>query len=118
MMLERRWGALVGRVIHAVIALCVSAGMLVLLASGYGPVPALGRALDPGHGAWTSATGGLPAHSRTLSLPGLSHPVSVAFTSHGVPSIRAAGESDAFLALGYLHASFRRRPGSRAPRGW
>ena len=107
MMPERRLGGLVGRVIHAVIAVCVSAAVLVLLAFGYGPVPALGRALDPGHGAWTSATGGLPAHSRTLSLPGLSHPVSVAFTSHGVPSIRAAGESDAFLALGYLHASFR-----------
>ncbi len=26
-----------------------------LLAFGYGPVPALGRALDPGHGAWASA---------------------------------------------------------------
>jgi penicillin amidase len=28
-------------------------------------------------------------------------------TSHGVASIRAADESDAFLALGYLHARFR-----------
>jgi penicillin amidase len=50
---ERRWGVLAARAGHAVIALCVSAAVLVLLASGYGPVPALGRALDPGHGAWT-----------------------------------------------------------------
>src|SRR6516165_1114623 len=98
---------LVTRIIHAVIALCASAAVLVLLAAGYGPVPPLGRALDPGHGAWTSASGGLLPHSQALTLPGLSQPVSVAFTSHGVPSIRAAGESDAFLALGYLHASFR-----------
>jgi penicillin amidase len=70
-------------------------------------VPALGRALDPGHGAWASAAGGLPVRSRTLTLPGLAHPVRVTFTAHGVPSIRAAGQGDAFLALGYLHASFR-----------
>ncbi len=100
-------GVLAGRVIHAVIALGVSAAVLGLLAFGYGPVPALGRALDPGHGAWSSASGGLLPHSQTLTLPGLAHPVSVAFTSHGVPSIRADGQSDAFLALGYLHARFR-----------
>ncbi len=107
MMPERRWGVLAGRVIHAVIALCAAAALLVLLAFGYGPVPALGRALDPGHGAWTSAAGGLPVRSQTLTVPGLAHPVAVAFTSHGVPSIRAADASDAFLALGYLQARFR-----------
>jgi penicillin amidase len=107
MMPDRGLGALAGRVLHAAIAVCASAAVLVLLAVGYGPVPALGRALDPGHGAWTSAGGGLPVRSQTLTLPGLAHPVSVAFTSHGVPSIRAAGVADAFLALGYLHARFR-----------
>src|SRR5439155_9523241 len=100
-------GRLAGRAIHGLIALCASAAVLALLAFGYGPVPALGRALDPGHGAWASAAGGLPVRSRTLTLPGLAHPVSVTFTSHGVPSIRAASQDDAFLALGYLHASFR-----------
>jgi penicillin G amidase len=100
-------GALAGRVIHAVIAIGASAAVLVLLALGYGPVPALGRALDPGHGAWASASGGLLPHSQALAVPGLTHPVSVAFTGDGVPSIRAADVSDAFLALGYLHARFR-----------
>ena len=100
-------GRLAGRTIHGLIALCASGAVLALLAFGYGPVPALGRALDPGHGAWASAAGGLPVRSRTLTLPGLAQPVSVTFTSHGVPSIRAAGQHDAFLALGYLHASFR-----------
>jgi penicillin amidase len=103
----RRRGRLAGRAIHAVIALCASAALLALLAFGYGPVPALGRALDPGHGAWASAAGGLPVRSRTLALRGLANPVTVTFTSHGVPSVRAAGQDDAFLALGYLHASFR-----------
>jgi penicillin G amidase len=96
-----------GRIFNVLAALLVSAAVLALLAFGYGPVPALGRALDPGHGAWTSAAGAQPVHSATLSLPGLAPPVTVAFTSHGVASIRAAGDDDAFLALGYLHARFR-----------
>src|SRR6516225_12045711 len=100
-------GRLAGRAIHGLIALCASVAVLALLAYGYGPVPALGRALDPGHGAWTSAAGGQPIHSQTLSLPGLAHPVTVAFTSHGVASIRAADDNDVVLALGYLHARFR-----------
>ncbi|HXZ77049.1 MAG TPA: penicillin acylase family protein, partial [Streptosporangiaceae bacterium] len=96
-----------GRVINVLAAVLVSAGVLALFAFGYGPVPALGRALVPGHGAWASAPGGQPIHSQTLSLPGLAHPVSVAFTSHGVASVRAADAADAYLALGYLHARFR-----------
>ncbi len=107
MMSERGRGALVGRSLRVLAALCVSAAVLALFAFGYGPVPALGRALAPGHGAWASAAGGQPVRSQTLALPGLSHPVSVAFTSHGVASIRAASDGDAFLALGYLHARFR-----------
>ncbi len=96
-----------GRVINVLAALVVSAAVLALFAFGYGPVPALGKALVPGNGAWASASTAQPIHSQTLSLPGLAHPVSVAFTSHGVTSIRAADASDAFLALGYLHARFR-----------
>jgi len=53
-------GRLAGRALHGLIALAVSAALLGLLAIGYGPIPALGRALDPGHGAWASAAG-LPA---------------------------------------------------------
>jgi len=100
-------GRLAGRAVHGLIALCASGAVLALLAFGFGPVPALGRALDPGHGAWASAAGGLPVRSRTLTLPGLAHPASVTFTGHGVPSIRAASQDDAFLAMGYVHASFR-----------
>jgi penicillin G amidase len=96
-----------GRVINVLAALVVSAAVLALFAFGYGPLPALGTALVPGHGAWASASTAQPIHSQTLSLPGLAHPVSVAFTSHGVTSIHAADDNDAFLALGYLHARFR-----------
>jgi penicillin G amidase len=78
-----------------------------VLAFGYATVPALGPALDPGHGVWTSAAGAKLPRSQTLTLRGLAHPVQVAYTSHGVPSVRAADQSDLFLALGYLHATYR-----------
>jgi hypothetical protein len=45
-----RRGLLIG---NGVLALAVSAGLLVLLGAGVGGVPALGTLLVPGHGAWT-----------------------------------------------------------------
>jgi len=96
----RRWA-------HVLAAGATAAVVLSVLAFGYGPLPALGRALDPGQGVWTSAAGGLLPRSGFLSVPGLAHPVQVYFTSHGVPSIRAADDSDLYLAQGYVEASFR-----------
>ena len=45
--------------------------------------------------------------AETLRLPGLQHPVSVTYTAQGIASVRASTDHDAFLALGYVHASFR-----------
>jgi penicillin amidase len=104
---EQRRSRLVRRVIHAAVALCAAAAVLGLLASGFGPIPALGPALVPGHGAWTSAAGGKLPTSQTLTVSGLAQPVTVSFTSQGVASVRAATDNDAFLALGYVHAEFR-----------
>jgi penicillin G amidase len=95
------------RAAHAVIALAVSAGLLVLLGAGFGVIPALGPALVPGHGAWTSAAGGMLPESQTLTVSGLASPVRVWFTAQGVPSIRAASDGDLFLAQGYVQAEFR-----------
>ena len=85
----------------------VSAVLLWVLAAGLGPIPPFGAALDAGSGAWTSAAGGRPVTSQTLRLPGLQDPVPVSYTAQGIASIRAATDHDVFLALGYVHASFR-----------
>jgi penicillin amidase len=103
----RRRGRRLGRAANIAAALVVSVLLLGVLGFGYGPIPALGPALDPGRGAWTSAAGGEPVRSQTLSLPGLEHAVTVSFTAQGVPSVRAASDHDMFLALGYVHAQFR-----------
>ena len=96
-----------GRVVNAVAAVGVSAVLLGVLGFGCGTIPALGPALDPARGAWTSASGGQPAGSQTLRLPGLARPVTVSFTTQGLASINASSDHDLFLALGYVHARFR-----------
>lgn len=107
MMPERLRSRRLRRAAHGAIALAVCAALLVVLGAGFGVFPALGPALVPGHGAWTSAAGGKLPVSQTLTIRGLARPVQVWFTRQGVPSIRAAGDSDLFLALGYVQAEFR-----------
>lgn len=94
----------VANVVAATVAVLV---VLVLCAAGFHQLPALGRALDPGHGAWLSASGGQLPSTQKLTLPGLTKAAAVSFDSHGLASISAASETDAMLALGYLHASLR-----------
>jgi penicillin G amidase len=107
MLSERLHSRRLRRAAHAVIALAASAVLLVVLGAGCGAIPALGPALAPGRGAWTSAAGGRLPVSQTLTIGGLARPVQVWFTAQGVPSIRATSDRDLFLALGYVQAEFR-----------
>ena len=88
-------------------AVVVSALLLGVLGFGYGTIPALGPALDPGRGAWTSAAGGQSVSSQRLQVPGLTGAVSVSFSAQGLASISAGSTHDVFLALGYVEAKFR-----------
>jgi penicillin G amidase len=101
---RRRWA---GRVLSAVGAVVVSALLLGILGFGYGTIPALGPALDPGRGAWTSAYDGTAVTSQALHVPGLTKPVTVSFTKDGLASINAGDDNDLFLALGYVQAKYR-----------
>src|ERR1700760_2016951 len=96
-----------GRAVNVAFALVVSGLLLFVIAAGFGTIPPLGAALDPGRGALTSTSGGQPAQTETLRLSGLQHPVEVTFTAQGVPSIQAASDHDAYLALGYVQARYR-----------
>ena len=49
----------------------------------------------------------LPEQEGTLQVPSLSHPVRIVRDAAGVPAITAQSESDAFFALGYVHAQDR-----------
>jgi penicillin amidase len=104
---DRRRSRLVRRIVNLVLALVVSAALLVLLGAGYHVIPALGPALDPGRGAWASAADATLPRSQALRLPGLDQPARVSFTRQGLASISAASDPDLYLALGYVHARFR-----------
>ena len=49
----------------------------------------------------------LPQTEGSAPLPGLDADVSVIRDEHGIPTIRAASEADAYRALGYVHAQDR-----------
>lgn len=95
------------RIINVVAAVIACVVVVGVLGFGYGTIPALGPALDPGKGVWTSAASGKPVTSQTLGLPGLSQPATVSFTAQGTTSINASGKHDAFEAMGYVEARFR-----------
>lgn len=92
---------------NAALALIVAAAVLFALGAGFGPIPALGQALVPGRGIWSSADADLTAATKTAAIRGLSGPVTVSFSQAGLASIAASTDNDAFLAQGYVTASFR-----------
>jgi penicillin amidase len=69
-------------------------GLIALLLLGGGAVAL---------GLWLSQ----PAQQGTLRLPGLGAPVAVTLDGQGIPRIAAASETDAAMALGWLHARDR-----------
>jgi penicillin amidase len=103
---RRRW-RLIRQISNGVAAACVAAAVLGLCAAGVGGVPPVGVALDPGHGAWASAAGGLLPKPEVLAAPGLAGPALVSFDPHGIATVQSGQLPDAMLALGYLHARFR-----------
>jgi penicillin G amidase len=105
--LNRPLWRLVRQVISVIAATVAVLVVLVLCAVGFHQLPALGRALDPGHGAWLSGAGGQLPTTQKLTLPGLTGAATVSFDHQGAASIDAASETDAMVALGYLHASLR-----------
>ena len=48
-----------------------------------------------------------PIRSGTIRLPGLENPVNARFDNFAVPHIYAQNETDAYHALGYIHAQER-----------
>jgi penicillin amidase len=95
------------KVANVLAALLGSALILDVLGSGAGPVPALGKVLDPGRGVWASASGGTLPRTQALRLAGMHGVATVAFSPDGMAAITAPSDWDAFLAMGYVQAAFR-----------
>jgi len=63
--------------------------------------------LGAGVGGYLWLQGSLPRTEGRAALPGLGAPVEVLRDAHGVVTIRARSEADAYRALGYVHAQDR-----------
>lgn len=103
---RRRW-RLIRQVSNGVAAACVAAAVLVLCTFGFDGFPAVGRALDPGHGAWAAAADAQLPKPEVLRATGLTGPTLVSFDSDGIATVQAGRLADAMVALGYTHARFR-----------
>jgi len=89
------------------ISLAVVITLTTVSAIRIGPLPPLGRFLDPSHGVWTVATSAtLPRHAEA-TVPGLSDSVLVVYDDRAVPHIFASSTGDAAAALGYVVARDR-----------
>ena len=60
-----------------------------------------------GGGGYLWLRGALPQASGTITLAGISAPVSIIRDADAVPHIRAQTEDDALFGLGYAHAQDR-----------
>jgi penicillin G amidase len=94
-------------VVNLALAALVLSGLLYVGARGAGAIPPLGAALNPGTGVWTLGADAQTPANRTLQLLGLTQPVRVTFEPNGTAHIAAATDSDLFIAMGYLHGTFR-----------
>jgi penicillin amidase len=57
--------------------------------------------------AWVYADRATPVHDGRLALPGLQAEVRIARDGHGIPTITAASDADAWFALGVVHVQDR-----------
>jgi len=88
----------------------ISTVLLVILVwalqTKFGPVPPMGKFLDPQGGFWANAETNAPA-PENISLPQLNKPVDVYFDERRVPHVFAENEHDLYMIQGYLQARDR-----------
>lgn len=101
---KRRLPRRIADCLGALVALAV---IVVLSASGFGPVPALGNVLNAGTGVWKLSPESGTAGNEDISLPGLQQPGTIAFEPDGATHITAGTDQDLFRMTGYLDARFR-----------
>ena len=95
------------RILRPAVALAVLAAGLYAGFRSIGRLPPLGALLHPTEGVWAVAVQEDFPQDLTLALPGMRDTVRVLVDDRAVPHIYARHETDAFRALGYLHARHR-----------
>lgn len=88
------------------ISLFITIALVVAMNMKIGPLPPLGKFLDPVNGFWANAESDISL-PEMFSLPDLQKPVKVLYDDMLVPHIFSENENDLFVAVGYVHAYHR-----------
>jgi len=86
--------------------LVITTVLIYTLNRPIGPLPALGRLLDPVNGCWANAEPIDKNFSADLKFPG-AHNATVWYDGRLVPHIHADNDHDLYFLEGYVHAYFR-----------
>jgi len=95
------------RVVRALLPFILTIVLIFLLDRPLGPLPALGRLLDPVNGWGANAEPRHKDFSITVSLPGLKDQVNIWLEDRLVPHLQAKNDHDLYFTQGYVHARFR-----------
>ena len=91
----------------AFFTLAITLLLIWALQNKLGPLPPLGKLLNPATGFWQNAEGRHVDPSQSLNLPGLKDEVTIAYDEHMVPHIFAKNDHDLYYAQGYVTAHDR-----------
>jgi penicillin amidase len=95
------------RVVPFIISLILAVGLIYVLNTKMGQIPALGSLLSPSHGLWRNAEAADADFGLALSSSNLKDEVQVMLDDRLVPHIFAKNTPDAAYVQGFLHAKFR-----------
>lgn len=93
--------------LKAFLSLAITIILIWTLQIKIGPLPPLGKFLNPATGFWQNAESRHISASETLDLPGLKHEVTIAYDEHMIPHIFAKNDHDLYYAQGYVTAHDR-----------
>lgn len=95
------------RILQATVGALLLAAGVAAAVRPLGPLPPVGPLLEPAGGVWALARAATAPTDRTITNPLFGDDVRVVIDDRGVPHIYAAGELDAYRALGFLVARDR-----------
>jgi len=91
----------------SILLLFIAVLFLIFLSVPIGPVPPLGKFLDPAVGFWSVVRQNALPSKTGFTIAGLQHEVTVIIDRRGVLHIFGDSEQDVFAAFGYLQAKDR-----------
>ncbi len=95
------------KLLKALLSVSVTLALIWALQTRLGPVPPVGKFLNPQTGFWQNAESRNIKPEEDLQLTGLNDHVTIKFDEHRIPHIFARNEHDLYYAQGYVTARDR-----------